>query len=143
MNWSSRSSKTLLLFSAATWIWRQLSKMTALLKWYDLCYIRSQDPPFYLTGLHNKSFIELGSETVVQGCSVTKGVLTKFTGKHLCQSHVLINLQALRLWESGTVAFLWICHDMILFCFPPQVMFRLFLNFLFNITATNQIKKYH
>ena len=34
------------------------------------------------------------------------------------------------------------CHDMILFCFPPQVMLKFYLNFLFNITAINQIKKY-
>ena len=88
-----------LLFSAATWIWSQSSKKTGLLTWRNLSYVRSQDLPFYLTGLHNKSFIELGSEAVVQRCSVTKGVLinlTKFTGNHLFQSLFLKKLQASR-----------------------------------------------
>ena len=35
-----------------------------------------------------------------------------------------------------------ICHDMVLFCFPPQVMLKLYLSFLFNIAAPqNRIKK--
>ena len=84
-----------LLFSPATWIWSQSSKKTGLLT----CYVRSQDLPFYLTDLHNKSFIELGSEAVVQRCSVTKDVLRNFaklTGKHICQSIFLMKLQASR-----------------------------------------------
>ena len=123
INWSSRSSKMVrlfsiqLLFSVATWIWSQSSKKTGLLMWGDLTYVRSQDPTFSLTGLHNKTFIELGSEAVVQRCSVTKGVLrnfAKFTGKHLCQSLFSIKLKALQLYQkrdSGTGAFLWILQN--------------------------------
>ena len=123
IKWSSRSSKMLrlfsiqLLFSAVTWIWSQSSKKTGLLMWRGLSYIRSQDPPFYLTDLHNKSLIALGSEAVVQRCSVTKGVLrnfAKFTGKYLCQSLFLIKLQALQLYQkrdSGTGAFMWVLRN--------------------------------
>ena len=88
ISWSSRSSKMLrlfsiqLLFSAATWIWSQSSKRTDLLTWRNL-----------------KSFIKLGSEAVVQRCSVTKGVFRNFpklTGKHLYHSLFLIKLRASR-----------------------------------------------
>ena len=112
-----RLFSTQLLFSAATWIWSQSTKKTGLLTWRNLSYVRSQDLPFYLTGLHNKSFIESGSEAVVQRCSVSKDVFRNFaklTGKHLCQSLFLIKLQASSprgLYQkrgSGTGASLWI-----------------------------------
>ena len=90
--------------------------------WHDitwLSYVMSQDPSFYLTGLHNKSFIELGSEAVIQRCSVTNVVLrnfSNFTGKHLCRSLLLMKLQVLRpvtlskkiLWHRCYRAILWI-----------------------------------
>ena len=88
-----------LLFSAATWIWSQSSKKMGLLTWRNLSYVRSQDLRFYLTSLHNKSFIESGSEAVVQRCSVAKDVFRNFaklTEKHICQSLFLIKLQASR-----------------------------------------------
>ena len=95
-----RLFSTQLLFSTATWIWSQSTKKTGLLTWRNLSYVRSQDLPFYLTGLHSKSFFEFGLEAVVQRFSVvTKDVLRNFaklTRKQLCQSLLLIKLQASR-----------------------------------------------
>ena len=48
-------------------------------------------------------------------------------------------------WCAKCVAPCWpvIWHDVILFCFPSQIMWKFFLSFLFNITAPqNWIKKY-
>ena len=97
--WSSTSSKMLGSFSTACihscflllfWIWSHSSKKPGLLTWRNLIkLLHITRPIFYLTGLHNKSFMMLGSEGVAQRGSVTKVVLknfTKFTGKHLCQS---------------------------------------------------------
>ena len=59
---------------------------------------------------HKCSFIELGSEVVVQRCSVTESVVrnfTKFTATHLCQGLFSIKLRALQLYQkrdSGTGA---------------------------------------
>ena len=171
MNWSSRSSKTLRLFSiqlsfsAATWIWSQSSKKTVLLMRLDFSYVRSQGPPFYLTGLHNKSFIELGPGAVVHWCFPVNFakflrylLLQNTSGGCFCRLMINLSLeyygheylfQTIIIWYCRkawcvTCVPWWriICHDMILFCFPPQVMLKLYLNFLFNITATNQIKKY-
>ena len=85
--------------------------------WRDvtqLSYVTSQDPSFYLTRLHNKSSIELGSEAVIHRSSVTKSVVrnfTKFTGKHLCQSLFLIKLEASK---SATLSKKRLPHR----CFP-------------------------
>ena len=69
--------------------------------WHDvtwLSYVTPQDPSFYLTGLHNKYFIELDLEAIIQRYSA-KRVLRNFaksTGKHLHQSLFKIKLQASR-----------------------------------------------
>ena len=57
--------------------------------------------------IHKCSFIELGSEVVVQRCSVTKGVLrnfVKFTGKHLCQESFLNKVAGFATLSKKTLA---------------------------------------
>ena len=78
----------------------EVSQVKRRVFWRDVLKLRQvTNLPFYLTGLHNKSFIESGSEAVVQRCSVSKDVFRNFaklTGKHLCQSLFLIKLQVSR-----------------------------------------------
>ena len=71
------------------------------------------------------------------------------TWRNLIKFQIL--LQTIIIWYCGKA---WcvkcvilgrriICHDMILLCFPPQVMLKFYLSFLFNITAPqNWMKKY-
>ena len=62
-------------FLLLSWIWSQCSKKTDLQTWCNLIKLRHVTRPIFL---HDKSFIELGSEAVIQRWSVTKGVLRNF-----------------------------------------------------------------